>query len=131
MTPLFVYGTLQKGRENEHLLSRIGGEWIAATIHGTYYPKAWGLAAGFPGVILDDHADEVPGYLFAGFPGVILNDHADEVPGYLFISPQLADHWPELDEFEAGYDRLLTTATTADGQRYEAWVYQVQPPCSA
>jgi len=111
MTPLFVYGTLQKGRENEHLLSRIGGEWIAATIRGTYYPKAWGLAAGFPGVILDDHADEVP--------------------GYLFISPQLADHWPELDEFEAGYDRLLTTATAADGQRYEAWVYQVQPPCSS
>ncbi|MBT0724924.1 gamma-glutamylcyclotransferase [Rosenbergiella sp. S61] len=110
MTPLFVYGTLQKGRENEHLLTRIGGKWVAATIRGTYYPRAWGLAADFPGVVLDEQGDKVA--------------------GYLFISPQLPHHWPELDEFEAGYDRVLTTATTAEGQQLDAWVYQVQPRSS-
>ncbi|MBT0727178.1 gamma-glutamylcyclotransferase family protein [Rosenbergiella australiborealis] len=107
MKPLFVYGTLQPGRENEHLLTGIGGKWLAATVRGTYYEKAWGLAADFPGLILDPQGSEVT--------------------GYLFFSEQLADHWPELDAFEEGYDRVTVTALTAEGNTIEAWVYQVQP----
>ena len=106
-TPLFVYGTLQPGRENEYLLTRIGGEWQAASVRGTYYEKAWGLAAEYPGLVLDAQGDAVQGYLF----------HSD----------QLAAHWPELDEFEAGYDRVSVTALTKTGEPVTAWVYQVQP----
>ena len=107
MKPLFVYGTLQPGRENEQLLTRIGGEWCPATVRGTYYAKAWGLAADFPGLIVDEQGDEVP--------------------GYLFYSDALTEHWPELDVFEAGYDRITAIALSSTGERLEAWVYQVQP----
>ncbi len=107
MKPLFVYGTLQPGRENSHILNNIGGKWLAATVRGIYYPKGWGAAADFPGI-------EISG-------------DGPLVPGYLFFSDQLAAHWRELDAFEEGYDRISVSATTQEGQSFDAWVYQLQP----
>lgn len=49
------------------------------------------------------------------------------MPGYLFISDRLALHWPMLDEFEDGYDRVPVEVTTTDGQQRTAWIYQLQP----
>ena len=77
----------------------IGGEWLAGTVAGTYYANGWGAAADFPGIVLDEHGARVP--------------------GYLFISDRLALHWPMLDEFEDGYDRVPVEVTdrrpAADG----------------
>ena len=107
MSPLFVYGTLRPGQSNAHLLENIGGEWLAGYVTGQFYDSGWGAATGFPGVILDA----------AGA----------RIDGWLLISDRLADHWPMLDEFEDGYDRILTEVTTHDNRKVSAWIYQLQP----
>jgi gamma-glutamylcyclotransferase (GGCT)/AIG2-like uncharacterized protein YtfP len=101
---LFVYGTLAPGRPNAHVLAPIPGDWEPATVTGTLVPEGWGAAAGYPGIILDDHG------------GI--------VAGLLFSSDSLAEHWPRLDAFEGdGYQRVSTTATRSDGTTVEAYVY--------
>ena len=107
MLPLFVYGTLQPERENAHILNEIGGTWQAATVQGIYYPRGWGAAADFPGIVLDPHGDSVP--------------------GFLFNSDNLVNHWSSLDEFEDGYDRVTVIAVTDEGREVTAWIYQLQP----
>jgi gamma-glutamylcyclotransferase (GGCT)/AIG2-like uncharacterized protein YtfP len=61
-------------------------------------------------------------------PGIVLDTDGPRVDGYLFISDKLAAHWPMLDEFEEGYDRVAVEVTTAEEQRVTAWIYQLQPP---
>jgi gamma-glutamylcyclotransferase (GGCT)/AIG2-like uncharacterized protein YtfP len=101
---LFVYGTLAPGRPNEHVLAEVRGTWEPATVRGTLLQEGWGAAAGYPGIVLDDHADEVSGLIFA--------------------SEELSAHWTRLDQFEgAGYERLLTSAKLQDGTLVEAHIY--------
>ena len=107
MKPLFVYGTLQPGHDNAHLLEQICGEWLAGSVSGTYYARGWGAAADFP--------------------GVVLSPEGARVPGYLFFSPHLDAHWPLLDAFEEGYDRVPVAVTTDRGEQIAAWVYELQP----
>ena len=103
---LFVYGTLAPGRPNDHVLADIGGTWEPATVKGRLLQEGWGAAAGYPGIILDEQADDVEGFLFS--------------------SDQLAAHWPRLDEFEGqGYERVLTKAKRKDGTPVDAFVYQI------
>jgi len=107
MKRLFVYGTLCPGRENAHILENIGGEWLAGSVNGTFYQRGWGAAADFPGIVLDEHGPDVP--------------------GYLFLSDQLDAHWPMLDAFEDGYDRVEVRVSAEDNRQYSAWIYQLQP----
>mgnify|MGYP000875887835 CR=1 FL=1 len=108
MERLFVYGTLQPGKANAHILENIGGEWQPGYVTGTYYNSGWGAAMGFPGLVLDKCGERVP--------------------GYIFISDNLAAHWTMLDEFEDGYDRVAVDVVTGDGGYVRAWVYQLQAP---
>jgi gamma-glutamylcyclotransferase (GGCT)/AIG2-like uncharacterized protein YtfP len=113
---LFVYGTLAPGRPNEHVLADIPGSWQPATVTGTLLREGWGAAAGYPGIVLDEHGAKVEGLLFR--------------------SEQLADHWACLDQFEGdGYERVLTRATLDDGTTVDAFIYmlsgRVSPPSSA
>ena len=62
---LFVYGTLAPGRPNAHVLADVPGKWEPATTTGTLVPEGWGAAAGYPGIILDEHGGIVPGFLFS------------------------------------------------------------------
>ena len=104
---LFVYGTLAPGRPNEHILADVPGEWEPATITGRLIPNGWGAAVGYPGIILDEHGDEVEGFLFS--------------------SDSLAEHWLRLDEFEGeGYERVVTRVKRQDGRPVEAYVYRLR-----
>jgi gamma-glutamylcyclotransferase (GGCT)/AIG2-like uncharacterized protein YtfP len=107
MKRLFVYGTLCPGRSNAHILEEIGGEWQPGSVAGFYYERGWGAAADFPGIVLDERAPAVA--------------------GFLFLSQDLDAHWPLLDEFEEGYDRVPVEVTTGEGQKITAWIYQLQP----
>ncbi len=49
------------------------------------------------------------------------------MPGFLFTSDKLAAHWPMLDAFEEGYDRVEVCVSTHDNQQLSAWIYQLQP----
>ncbi|HEY0661998.1 MAG TPA: gamma-glutamylcyclotransferase family protein [Lysobacter sp.] len=103
---LFVYGTLAPGRSNEHVLADIPGEWQPAAVTGRLFEEGWGAAAGYPGIVLDEHGDEVHGFLFS--------------------SESLDQHWARLDEFEGeGYERVLALAKLPDGTTVEAYIYRL------
>ena len=80
-------------------------------VKGLFYERGWGAAADFPGIVLDNNGPRVD--------------------GYLFLSSNLSVHWPMLDAFEEGYDRVAVDVTTEDGQRVTAWIYQLQPKVAA
>ncbi len=104
MKRLFVYGSLAPGRPNEHVLSDIGGTWQKASVKGYLKAKGWGAKMGFPGIVLDDSADEVPGYIF----------YSENLPQYLI----------DLDKFEGEeYERVLTEAIVEDGSSMAAYIY--------
>lgn len=107
MHRLFVYGTLAPGRPNEHVLADIPGQWQPATVTGTLLQEGWGAAVGYPGIVLDEHGDEVSGLVFS--------------------SEHLAEHWQRIDEFEGeGYERVLTTAKLEDGTAVDACIYRLR-----
>ncbi len=101
---LFVYGTLAPGRPNEHVLSAIGGSWDAASVTGSLRQEGWGAAMGYPGIDLDEHGDEVQGFLFS--------------------SEKLSDHWAKLDAFEGkSYERVLTVVKLRGNRTVDAYIY--------
>ena len=106
---LFVYGTLQPGRENVHLLESIGGRWQKAWVLGHLYPQGFASTEGYPALVLDSSGPEVAGYLFS--------------------STALETHWPALDDFEGdGYRRMVATVRTEAGEATEAWLYEAADP---
>jgi len=62
----------------------------------------------------------------AGYPGIVLDEHGGEVQGFLFSSESLAEHWARLDEFEGdGYERVLTIVKLKDGTTVDAYIYRL------
>ena len=104
---LFVYGTLAPGRPNEHVLADVPGEWEPATVKGAMLQEGWGAAVGYPGIVLDELGDEIPGFIFS--------------------SEELSAHWARLDEFEGGgYERIIMTAILADGSIVKTHIYALK-----
>lgn len=101
---LFVYGTLQPGGPNEHLLAGVPGEWQRATIRGRLESLGWGTELGYPALILDPHGEEVGGFVLR--------------------SSDLSSHWSTLDQFEGKqYQRVISQVTLATGETIQAQVY--------
>lgn len=101
---LFVYGTLAPGRPNAHVLAETDGVWEPATITGKLLEQGWGAALGYPVLVLDQHGDEIA--------------------GFLFTSGELPARWQELDEFEGvEYERVSAPVVTEDGTQVAAQVY--------
>ena len=101
---LFIYGSLQPGGPNEHVMTAIGGEWAAAVVRGKLVELGWGASLGYPGLVLDAAGDDVSGHVFS--------------------SLNLDGHWGSLDEFEgAEYERVVTTACLVGGGQVETHVY--------
>jgi gamma-glutamylcyclotransferase (GGCT)/AIG2-like uncharacterized protein YtfP len=104
MERLFIYGTLQPGGPNEHILAAIGGEWQAAVIKGNLVKAGWGATMGYPGLVLDKNGNDVHGHVFA--------------------SSNLSARWTYLDEFEGDeYERIVTFVTLLSGESVEAHIY--------
>lgn len=100
---LATYGTLGPGRSNHHHVADLAGRWVAGTVRGRLLAIGWGAAQGFPGIVLDPSADEVPVEVLE--------------------SDGLADRWPHLDAFEGpSYVRTPTTVQTVDGP-LTAYIY--------
>ena len=61
-----------------------------------------------------------------GYPGIFLDERADEVHGFVFSSDALAAHWPRLGAFEGeGNERVLTSAKLPDGSLVEAHIHRL------
>ncbi|WP_458525195.1 gamma-glutamylcyclotransferase family protein [Onishia taeanensis] len=107
MERLFVYGTLGPGRPNEHVMQAIGGHWQAGRIKGCLREAGWGAEMGFPGLVLDESGDDIP--------------------GHVFVSSALPGHWPTLDDFEgAEYRRTPVSVTLDEGGTVQAYVYALR-----
>lgn len=107
MEKLFIYGTLAPGRPNEHKMSDIKGSWQEAFVKGKLEGKGWGTEMGYPGIHLDENADDVE--------------------GFLFTSDELHKKWNELDSFEGEeYQRVLTKIKLSNGETTEAFIYALK-----
>jgi len=107
MNRLFVYGSLQPGGSNEHVLDAVDGTWEAATVQGRLVEEGWGARLGYPALVLDDAGEEVPGFVFS--------------------SAGLEAKWEYLDEFEGvEYERVVTCARLPSGESVEAYVYAMR-----
>ena len=104
MERLFVYGTLQPGGPNEHVLTAIGGKWEPAAIRGNLTEAGWGASMGYPGLVIDENGNDIHGHVFA--------------------SSNLSNQWAYLDEFEGEeYERIATSVTLLNGEHVQAHVY--------
>ena len=104
MDRLFVYGSLQPGGPNAHILETLHGDWQPASIRGRLVNDGWGSSIGFPGLIIDSDADEIPGHVLR--------------------SADLASNWARLDAFEGDEYRRITTQVSLDnGDSVLAQVY--------
>ena len=102
---LATYGSLGPGRANHRHVAGIGGRWLRGHVHGRLVEVGWGATLGFPALTLDPEGAEI------------------EVE--ILESRDLPDHWSRLDDFEGpGYERVLTTASTGDGD-VEVSIYVV------
>lgn len=107
MERLFVYGTLQPGGPNEHVLAALGGEWEPAVIKGNLVEAGWGAGMGYPGLMIDASGNEIH--------------------GQVFTSLNLRAKWADLDEFEGKeYSRIMTSVTLQNGEQVQAYVYVLQ-----
>lgn len=101
---LFVYGSLQPGGSNAHVLAVVPGSWARARVRGRLEHRGWGAAHGYPGLVLDEEAGDVAGHVFA--------------------SKFLTGLWPDLDRFEGiDYRRVQADAELEDGSTVAACVY--------
>ena len=104
MERLFIYGSLQPGGPNEHVLAAIGGEWETAVIKGNLVERGWGTSIGYPGIVVDETGNDVHGHVFS--------------------SSNLNAKWDYLDEFEGEvYQRIVTSVTLRNGDQVQAHVY--------
>ena len=104
MERLFIYGSLQPGGPNEHVLAAIGGEWKPAVMKGKLIESGWGASMGYPGLVVDESGDDVH--------------------GHVFISSNLNTNWTYLDEFEGEeYERVVASVTLVSGEQVQAHVY--------
>ncbi len=108
MERLFIYGSLQPGGPNEHILASIDGDWEPAFVRGTLVNAGWGAALGYPGLVIDEHGSEVHGHVFA--------------------SSNLGAKWAYLDDLEGEeYERTLESVTLLNGEQVDAYVYVLRP----
>ncbi len=104
MQRLFVYGSLQPGGPNDHILAAIDGVWTPAFVTGALVEGGWGASLGYPGLVLD-----------AAGP---------KVHGQVFSSSKLDANWDYLDELEGEeYDRVITEVTLGTGAQVPAHMY--------
>ena len=101
---LFVYGTLAPGRPNQHILKDVNGSWETASIRGMLHNEGWGAEMGYPGIVLDESAGEIE--------------------GFVFTSENLSKHWARLDEFEGdAYLRVQAKVKLENGDLVDANIY--------
>ena len=104
MDRLFVYGSLQPGGPNEHILSNVEGRWEPGTVRGKLVDGGWGAELGYPGINIDANGENVD--------------------GQLFTSPALETMWSALDDLEGNeYERVIVSVKLENGDRVEAYVY--------
>ena len=107
---LAVYGSLGPGRENEHVMTAVGGVWRDGyTMPGVRLDSGWGAAIGYPGIV------------WKTGPSV--------VDVFVFESEALPAHWTKLDDFEGEeYARLYVPVTRSGAALEIVFTYALREP---
>ncbi|WP_419765583.1 MAG: gamma-glutamylcyclotransferase family protein [Arcobacter sp.] len=104
---LFVYGTLMPNCPNAHVMEKIVGKFVPATVKGFLIDAGW--SAGM------------------GYPGIRLNPDGDTVHGFLFTSSNLINYWDYLDEFEgAEFVRMPVRVERYDELEIDTYIYTLK-----
>ena len=61
---LFVYGTLQKGKQHQSILGKIKGKWKKGYVKGKLYNISSGPDYGYPGLKLNPKGLKIYGMIF-------------------------------------------------------------------
>ncbi|MDQ0562322.1 gamma-glutamylcyclotransferase (GGCT)/AIG2-like uncharacterized protein YtfP [Rhizobium mesoamericanum] len=100
---LATYGTRALGKRDSDQLRDLDGRWRSGKIWGRLLDAEWDSDLGFP--------------------GLILGEHAYEIPVLLFESADLPKHWERLDALQGERYQRVTTIVDVDGEQIEACVY--------
>ena len=107
ITNLFVYGTLQKGKQHERILKKLNGTWKKGYVTG----KLLNLSSG-------------PEY---GYPGLKLDKKGSKIYGMIFQSKDLNDFIKKIDKFEGdSYKRVISKIKLKDGTQIESYLYEIK-----
>ena len=102
---IFVYGTLQPGKQNNHLLSDCRGTWKKGYVFGK--------------LININHGEDY------GYPAIKLEKKASKSHGMIFKADNLKKKLIELDKFEGkDYKRVITDVILDDGTVIKAYIYE-------
>ena len=103
---IFVYGSLQRGMQNCHLLKDINGTWKKGYVIGTLINIGKGENYGFPAIKLDEKGSKIYG---------------------MILGQDLEKNLFKLDKFEGGdYKRVVTVVTLEDNSEIKAYTYQLR-----
>ncbi len=104
---LFVYGTLMPNCPNAHVLEKIVGKFVPATVKGFLVDAGWSASMGYPGIRLDPDGDTVH--------------------GFLFTSSNLINHWDYLDDFEGNeFVRTPVSVERYDELEVDTYIYTLK-----
>ena len=104
---IFVYGSLQRGMQNYHLLKDFNGTWKKGYVTGTLI-----------------NIDKGENY---GFPAIKLDDKGSKIYGMILKSKDLEKNLFKLDKFEGSdYKRVVTDVTLEDNSKIKAFTYQLR-----
>jgi len=111
---LFVYGTLRPGHAPAEIaaivdrLKPVGEATVRARLHDL---------GAYPGIVLEASADVVPGVLLALPADPDILAQLDAYEGFIPAHPEISL-----------FQRVKTTATRADGELTDCWVYVYNRP---
>lgn len=104
---LFVYGTLQKGKQHERLLKKLKGKWKKGYVIG----KLLNISSG----------------LDYGYPGLKLNKKGSKIYGMVFQSKDLKNNIKKIDKFEGkNYKRVISKINLLDGAKIKSYLYVIK-----
>ena len=104
---IFVYGTLQIGKQHENILRELGGNWQKGYVYG----KLTNVSAG-------------PDY---GYPCLKLDKKGAKIYGMVFDSKNLEKKIKEIDKFEGkNYKRVVTEIYLENGSKIQAYLYELK-----
>ena len=101
---IFVYGTLQPGKQHEEIFKKIKGSWKKGFIFG----KLINISKG-------------SNY---GYPVIKIKKKGDKIFGMVFKSKNLDKIINKVDVFEGqGYRRIITSVNLINGSKINSYVY--------
>ena len=104
---LFVYGTLQKGKQHQSILGKIKGKWKKGYVNG----KLYNICSG-------------PDY---GYPGLKLDPKGFKIYGMIFQSKNLENYIEKIDEFEGNnYKRVISKVFLKNGSKINSYLYEIK-----